>query len=298
MNIENGTMSWRKNYHWILGLLLTIPMIAWTQESQKSCAITYIANEGFLIETKNHKILIDALFGNIPGDWCDQPSDSLVTLMIQGSAPFNSIDVVLVTHKHVDHFHEAIVTKFLKNNKKSFLICPSQAEESLTRNADYSMVSHQIHSLRPGKVLDTMLTFNAINIRALKFDHSTYYQTDSISGERYNIHRDIENIGYVVKTDGVTLFHSGDDTPSNTYYYQTYYFGKMKIDISFLHARYLQAEGWDLIAKYIHTQYIIYTHRKVQSDAYAQAMKSLPGDIPQRIFYSKPMERKIFTVHR
>jgi hypothetical protein len=30
--------------------------------TQIPCTVTFVANEGFLIETKNHKVLIDALF--------------------------------------------------------------------------------------------------------------------------------------------------------------------------------------------------------------------------------------------
>lgn len=68
-----------------------------------NCSITYIANEGFLIQTENYKILMDGLFGGIKGDWCDQPSDSISESMVKGIAPFDNIDLVLVSHYHADH---------------------------------------------------------------------------------------------------------------------------------------------------------------------------------------------------
>ena len=41
------------------------PAIASQGGSQEKALVTYISNEGFLIQTENSKILIDALFGGI-----------------------------------------------------------------------------------------------------------------------------------------------------------------------------------------------------------------------------------------
>ena len=108
----------------------------WSQEGREQCSITYVANDGFLYETKTGKVLIDALFGGIKGNWCDQPDDSVSNLILNGIIPFNNIDVVLITHYHVDHFNGPMVMSFLRNNKKPVLICPSQVTDMLKKNPD------------------------------------------------------------------------------------------------------------------------------------------------------------------
>ena len=61
----------------LLGLML-VPSLIY---SQNECKITYISNEGFLIEADGKKVLIDALFDKIEGNWCDSPSENTIELM-------------------------------------------------------------------------------------------------------------------------------------------------------------------------------------------------------------------------
>jgi L-ascorbate metabolism protein UlaG (beta-lactamase superfamily) len=279
-------------------LLLSTATFVWSQKTTETCTVTYIANDGVLIETRNHKVLIDALFGNIKGDWCDQPGDSVSNLMVKGMPPFENIDIVLVTHNHIDHFNGQITINFLKDNQNSFLICPDQVNESLKHNADYPKVSDRINFLKPGKLFDTSLCINEINIRTLRFRHNAYYETDSVSGKSNNIHRDVENLAYLIKTDGFTIFHSGDDTPSNQDQYKFYKFRKENIDIAFLDRKYTQADGWNLLDKYIHTKNLIYMHIQTHSDEFFKSITNLPGDVPQRFVFSEPMQIKVFSKKR
>jgi hypothetical protein len=39
-----------------------------SQTTPRTCMVTYIANEGFLIEASNYKIIIDGLFRGIKGN--------------------------------------------------------------------------------------------------------------------------------------------------------------------------------------------------------------------------------------
>ena len=65
----------------VISILFANGLFVYSQKMTDSCTVTFIANEGFLIGTTNHKVLIDALFGNIKGNWCDQPGDSVTRLM-------------------------------------------------------------------------------------------------------------------------------------------------------------------------------------------------------------------------
>jgi hypothetical protein len=56
-------------------LIIILTLGFTTLHSQDSCKITYISNEGFLIETQGKKVLIDGLFDHIEGNWCDSPAE-------------------------------------------------------------------------------------------------------------------------------------------------------------------------------------------------------------------------------
>lgn len=73
-------------------LLTFLSCISTAQETSPSCTVTYIANEGFLARTANHKILFDALFGGIKGNWCEQPGDSVMNMMLNGIPPYDNIE--------------------------------------------------------------------------------------------------------------------------------------------------------------------------------------------------------------
>ena len=49
--------------------------------SQKDLQVTYLANEGFLLRTSSHKVLIDALFKDGYGAFAVPPKETLQQIM-------------------------------------------------------------------------------------------------------------------------------------------------------------------------------------------------------------------------
>lgn len=58
-------------------ILIILNFCSMTLVSQTTCKITYIANDGFLINTADKKVLVSALFGVGEGNWYDKPNDYL-----------------------------------------------------------------------------------------------------------------------------------------------------------------------------------------------------------------------------
>lgn len=281
----------RKSIVLIGMLLLNSGTGLWSQETRDTCVVTYVANEGFLVETGDAKVLIDALFGNIKGNWCDQPGDSVRGMMINGTAPFDAIDAVLVTHKHSDHFDGSMVMSFLKNNRKAFLICPEQVDNALKRDAEYSIVADRIKSIPAKSLFDTSLSVNGVNVRALRLNHGSYVVTDSVSGKTYDLHRDVENVGYLVNANGFSVFHSGDDSPSNKGQYKAYAIGGKQIDVAFLDRVFLRRDGQDLINEYIHPHNIVFMHIEPGKGEY---YRSIIKNVPEMFVFARPLEKKIY----
>ncbi len=273
-------------------LLVGIASVAQCSDTTKTCTVTYIANEGFLIQTTNHKILVDALFGGIEGNWCDQPGDSVSRLMLNGTPPFDNIDVVLVTHKHRDHFNAPMVVTFLKNNPKSVLICPEQATDLLKQSPGSSSVNNRVLSIRSQRPLDTLLNVNTLAIRVLGFHHGAYLETDSVTGTKFDRHAAVQNLEYLVELDGFTIFHSGDGSTSDSLLYKTYGFGVKPIDIVFLDRGFLGRDGQKLMNAYLGGSNIVFMHIEPGRREY---IKSVIKSVPEMCVFTKGMETKVFA---
>ena len=230
--------------------------------SQKECKITYISNEGFLIEIEGAKVIIDALFDKINGDWCDSPSEEIIETMRKSERPFDNIDIIAITHKHSDHFNESIVVNHLLSNPKGIVLCPKQVGEILINNPSYEKFKDRIISLTPKMFCDTTIMVSNIPIRILRLEHSHNMIDDSISGTKINKHQNIENVGYVFNIDGIKIFHCGDTNPLNMEEYSIFSLDKEEIDIAFLERLFYAfgEQGNEVINKYIKPKNIIVMH--------------------------------------
>ena len=281
-----------KSLHFIIIIIVFGATCLWSQEPKSQCYVTYVANDGFLLEAKTGKVLVDALFGGIMGNWCDQPDDSVSNLMLNGIVPFNNIDAVLITHYHSDHFNGPMVINFLRNNKKSVLICPWQVDEVLKKNPGYSDVADRIHKLKSDNQFDTLITVNKINIRALRFNHGSFFETDSVTGKKYDLHSGVENFGYIIDSDGFSLFHSGDCSFSDKSHFESYLFGDRKFDVVFLDRTFLRKEGQEIMNSLIHTKDIVFMHIEPGRGEY---YKSIIKDVPGLSVFTKKMEKKLIS---
>lgn len=88
---------------------------------------------------------------------------------MNAESPFNNIDIITVSHKHMDHFNEEI---HILNNSKGKIICPKQVEEILKKNPNYSKFKQNIIAITPGLFEDTTINVSDIKVMALRLEHS------------------------------------------------------------------------------------------------------------------------------
>jgi L-ascorbate metabolism protein UlaG (beta-lactamase superfamily) len=242
-------------------MLLVLFLLPILSHSQGTCKITYISNEGFLVEVQGKKVLIDGLFDQIDGDWCDSPTEQMVELMERAAAPFDQVNLIAITHNHRDHFDEHVVVNHLLQNPRARVICPLQVREVLEQNPEFVKIKDQIVSLTPMKLYDSTIVVSEISVRVMRLEHSYYMEEDG-TGKMINRHRDVENLGYLFDIGGMKVFHCGDTNPQNREEYSAFALQNDSIDVAFLERMFAASgmEGMDIVNQFIQPEHIVFMH--------------------------------------
>lgn len=176
----------------LVGVLLSIGLNAQQLE------ITYLANEGVLIQKGENKVLIDALFDGYFEDYL-HPDQALREQMLLGKGSFDNVDLVLVTHRHRDHFETQVTGNFLEAHIESRFLSNYQVVDSLKLDYDgYGSFSSRV--IGHEKSLKTIKnTFGEIKVISFFIEHA--------GGRR---DPPAENLCFIIEIDGTKVLHVGD----------------------------------------------------------------------------------------
>jgi len=171
----------------------------------------YLANTGVMISRGETRVLFDPLFRNTYDIYDAVPADTEAALM-DGRAPFDSIDAVFISHHHEDHFDPALILKLLSQQTTINLYAPEQAASAIRTliNDSDDAVLQRIHGLdlehgaAPVElIVDTLL------IEAVRIPHSGWPQ----------YHPNVENIVFrVTLDDSITVMHFGDADTNDAHF--------------------------------------------------------------------------------
>ena len=171
--------------------------------------ITYVANEGFLLEHGGKKVLIDALFDAGAGPFLS-PSQELLAQLTEARGPLADVDLLLVTHAHADHFNPKLVAAYLRNNTRCRLIAHTQTVDQLRKEEGFAQIQERIHEvqLEPGSREHVIV--NGIAVDVLCLSHMPY----DVDGR--NVHERTRNLAFIVDLGGTRFLHLGDATVENS----------------------------------------------------------------------------------
>jgi L-ascorbate metabolism protein UlaG (beta-lactamase superfamily) len=267
-------MSWKKKIVRSVMILVCTSMI-WPAGVAPESAIelTFIANEGVLITTGSNKVLIDALFDNPNPDLAAPPKEILEG-MEAGMAPFDDVDLVLVTHNHPDHFSPSFAARFMENNTNTVLVTASDAASALKDNTqEWERIQNRVFSfdLKPGETAEK--TVKGIAVKIFRTLHS---------GDLDSPH----NLMYLIKMDGRTIFHEGDSAGKLATFKDTG-LDKEKIDLALVHFWFpLHPEGERIILDVLKPDHVGLIHLP----------KRLMADAPSKIDMVKSNYKDIFLL--
>ena len=264
---------------------------------QATLEITYVANMGYLIKVNNIKILVDALF-NVGGTF-DCPSPTVLTQLRGALPPFDNCNLVLTSHRDLDHCGPEVIVNHLTNNPAVIGVVSSVTRNTIRYSTSISSVSSRLLSITPNLYRSIDTTLNGIQLKVIRLRHG-----DSDGSE--------ENIGFLIKAYGFTIFHAGD---SNGYVndgntgktpleeYKAMGLENENIDVAIVGKWFLwesSSTGIEIVKQCLKPKNLILGHFTTnQTQAEMQivnnAIDAVRSSLPNIVVFNQLMEKKTFT---
>ena len=219
--------------------------------------VTYIANMGVMISSSTKTVLIDPLFDKGFNYYSTTPT-GIVSKINKGEPPFNSIDLILVTHGDGDHFSAPMITDYLAVNKSVKLVCNNNTSSALRKKTDSRVDATRIVGITPDLFTSTDTLVNNIQVKILRLRHSGRDDQN-------------DNLGFLIDMDGIKVFHQGDAggevmqsmAVKRIQEYDSIGIETMEVDVAILNRGSLwnsNSPGLQIIKKQMKPKHIILTH--------------------------------------
>jgi L-ascorbate metabolism protein UlaG (beta-lactamase superfamily) len=215
---------------------------------QPTLEITYIANEGVLIASSDKQVLIDGLHREYKGDYAFLPTPEREKIET-AKAPFDKIDLILVSHMHLDHFHPESVGLHLQHNPKTMLVSSQQVIDEVAKKfKDYETIKTRVMGATPPLKEKVAMKVTGIDFEILGLGHGV---------GRWGW---IQNLGHVIKLGGKKLLHVGD-VDASAEIFEKFELDEEGIDIAFLPVWFLlESAGQTVVREHIKPKQIIVVH--------------------------------------
>jgi len=241
-----------------------------TYAQQDKVEVTYVGNAGFLINIGDKKILIDALFKGFQGNY--EVPQEIQNKLTNTQAPFDGVDLILVTHAHGDHVDPAMVRQHMKNNPKAVFASTEQLVNVLQDSTDRWV------GFNPTKEQSESKEINGISIEAFSLPHGPDAR--------------IINNGFLISVDGLTVFQTGDvDFDQFTFQeFRSLHLPEKKIDLSFVQHFYLTNDSLcrKFVTEAIGGRYIIPIHYHFTTPAFDSTI--VRQNYPDAVIFEKELQ--------
>jgi hypothetical protein len=218
--------------------------------SKDKVKVIYVGNAGFLIQIGDKKILVDALFNGYEGDYI--LPEHIQEKLINAQAPFDDVDLILVTHTHGDHLDIEMVREHMKNNPKAIFASTKQLVDHMKDTTGRSF------GFNPSKEGSDKKEIGDFIVETFFLPHGP----DSR----------IVNIGFLVLVKGITIFQSGDaDFDQFTFEeFRSLQLPEKNIDLSFIQHFYLTDDSTSrqFVTKGIGGKYVFPIHYHFTTPAF------------------------------
>lgn len=266
----------------IISLILITNLICSSSFGQQRIDVTYIANSGFLIESGNKSIIIDALFKQGWETYLT-PSDSVVSNIVNQIEPFEKSNLMLITHAHGDHFDATMVVDYLLNSEENILLAAPNVTNAVLQHSEYKKLGRQIVQLDKLNREKNDTIIQGIRVRSFFMQHDARPQ--------------IENVGYLIEMNNLKVFHTGDCNGAEISQFEKLQLQNESIDLAFLnfYGFWNTQEEREFTEKHITPKEIVLMHiPSKEIESVKDSVKLIDDFIDIAVFESS-MENKSFV---
>ncbi len=181
------------------------------QARQRTATAHYLANASVLVTHGDTSVVFDPLFRNDFGQYALVPP-ATERALFAGTAPFDSLDAVFVSHYHEDHFSAADVLRLLEVRPGLLLYAPAQAVAGIREISAERLaaVASRVHAISLA-YQDPPVTLEqgSLTVEAVRIPHSGWPDRQ----------QQTENIAFRVTLDAsTTVVHLGDADPRDAHF--------------------------------------------------------------------------------
>ena len=152
----------------------------------EKAAYWWLGQHTFIVKTASQVIYFDPWLAADPNRQTQSP-------LQPHEAKFATL--ALVSHGHTDHLDPITLREMIEVSPLSLFVCPHTERQRLLDEA--RIPAERLHSMDAEDTLE----LNGVKITAVKAKHEAY-DRHPVLGYPY--------LGYVVETDGITIYHAGD----------------------------------------------------------------------------------------
>jgi L-ascorbate metabolism protein UlaG (beta-lactamase superfamily) len=259
-------------------LATSATMLAQGTATRTGVTITFLANEGVLLSAGTRKVLIDGLFLKYETGYA-VPADSTRIALERARPPFDAVDLVLVTHRHGDHFHPSPVAAHLGANPRARLVTSRQVIDSLRRGASVAGVPAtrlMSRTMSPGTRRREVI--GGIPVELLGLPHG------------YWRNRKVEHLGFIVELGGRRVLHVGDaDVAEKTF--APLRLDTARIDVALLpYWAVTSREGRRVIERWIRPRQVVAIHVG-EGDA-SRVAREVRAALPSAVTFGRSLESR------
>jgi L-ascorbate metabolism protein UlaG (beta-lactamase superfamily) len=255
--------------------------------------ISYLANEGFLIEVDGKKVLIDALFRSGVEGYALLSTANREKLE-SAASPFDGVDLALATHYHADHFDAQAVAAHLSRNPQALFISTPQAVEKLKAVGGFDRIKDRIVAASPREGERITRTHRGVTVQMLNIHHGR--------------NRPVQNLGFIVEIGGRKFLHIGD-SEAEDFVFKNYAIAKDGIDVAFIPYWYFFDAGWKrAVRDQIRAKQIVLMHIPPRVDQFDSQVKKLGGwakvwagikaEFPNAVYFDKELVSRTLPAGR
>lgn len=170
---------------------LLAPALVFALAATPEVRVTYLANEGVLIEGPC-AVLVDALLRDSLGSYARHPPDVQEKLET-ARPPFDKVDLALATHYHLDHWDPGAIARFLGSNPRAVFASTPEA----TAMMPYAVRERVKALVAGGEPAAARIEGSGARVEAIPLEHGR-----------------TPHLAYRIDCGGRILVHLGDASPS------------------------------------------------------------------------------------